>query len=193
MSNRPIHVAVYCGSSSGADQRHREAAADVGRLLAEGGHRLVYGGGDVGLMGVVADAVLAAGGEVVGVITDHLAALELQHAGLTELHVVESMHERKARMAALADGVIALPGGFGTLDETFEILTWNQLGLAEVPVAFLDVGGFYRGLFDWVAGAVTAGFVRPEHGALAQRAATPDEAVRIAISEAPAFMPKWVG
>jgi uncharacterized protein (TIGR00730 family) len=193
VSSRPIHVAVYCGSSSGFDSGHREAAAEVGRLLAEGGHRLVYGGGDVGLMGVVADAVLAGGGEVVGVITEHLAALEVQHGGLTELHVVDSMHERKALMAALADGVIALPGGYGTLDETFEILTWNQLGLAEVAVAFLDVDGFYGGLFDWVAGAVTAGFVRPEHGALAQRAATPADAVRIAVSAAPAFTPKWSG
>lgn len=184
---------MYCGSSSGADPDFRDAAAEVGGLLAASGHRLVYGGGDVGLMGVVADAALAGGGEVVGVITEHLAALEVQHRGLTELHVVESMHERKAHMAALADGVIALPGGYGTLDETFEILTWNQLGLAEVPVAFLDVDGFYGGLFAWIAGAVAAGFVRSEHGALAQRAATPAEAVRIAASSAPRFTPKWVG
>ena len=136
-------------------------------------------------MGVVADAVLAAGGEVIGVITDHLVGAEIAHPALTALEVVDSMHERKARMAELSDGFVALPGGFGTLDETLEMLTWNQLGLLAKPVVFLDVAGFFAPLFDFFDRAVDAGFVRPAHRMLAQRARTVDEAIALAIAPAP--------
>ena len=185
-------IVVFCGSSSGFDPKYREAAVALGTEIAEQGHRLVYGGGHVGLMGAVADAALAAGGGVTGVITEQLHALEVGHTGLTSLEIELDMHARKARMAALSDGVIVLPGGFGTCDETFEILTWNQLGLVAVPVVFFDVDGFYQPLFEFVAGAVSAGFMRPDHGALALRAETADGAVSMVTQPPAAFMAKWV-
>jgi uncharacterized protein (TIGR00730 family) len=174
-------------------------AEALGTALVEAGHRLVYGGGDVGLMGIVADAVLTAGGEVIGVITEQLLALEVGHDGLTELEVLPDMHSRKARMAELADGIVVLPGGFGTYEEAFEVLTWNQLGIISTPVVFLDVtlshaaASFYDPLFEFIAGAAAAGFMKPQHGVLAQRAATPAEAVSIAAGPAPEFTRKWVG
>lgn len=186
-------IAVFCGSSSGLDDSFRSAAESLGREIAEGGHRLVYGGGHVGLMGVVADAALAAGGEVTGVITEQLRALEVGHDELTSLEIEASMHARKARMAELADGVIVLPGGFGTYEEAFEILTWNQLGIVSMPVVFLDVGGFYAPLLEFIAGAVDAGFMKPDHGALARRSATAADAVAAAIAPPSEFTPKWVG
>jgi uncharacterized protein (TIGR00730 family) len=187
------NIGVFCGSNFGTDPRFREAAEDLGRAIAHGGHRLVYGGGHVGLMGAVADATLAERGEVVGVITEHLVGAEVAHGGLTSLEVTGSMHERKARMAELSDGVIVLPGGFGTLDESFELLTWNQLGLLAAPVVFLDVAGYFESLFDFVTGAVVAGFVREHHAALAQRALTVPDAVRMATTAPLAYVPKWVG
>lgn len=186
-------IAVFCGSSSGGSPTYRAAAAAVGEALATEGRRLVYGGGHVGLMGAVADATLGAGGSVTGVITEQLLALEVAHAGLTELEVVADMHVRKARMAELADGVIVLPGGFGTYEEMFEILTWNQLGIISMPVVLLDVDGFYAPLIDLVAGAVSAGFMKPDHGGLLIRVEDPIEAVRVASRPAAAFTPKWVG
>ena len=155
----PASVLVFCGSRDGADPAYAAAAATLGRLIGEGGHRLVYGGGNVGLMGAVADAALAAGGEVVGVIPEHLQGREVAHAGLTDLEVVTSMHERKARMYALADVVVVLPGGFGTLDELFETLTWNQLGLHELPVGLLDIEGYWAPLTALLDGSVASGFV----------------------------------
>ena len=137
-------ICVFCGSSSGSDPVFVNAALSLGATIANDGHRLVYGGGHVGLMGVVADAALAAGGSVTGVMTEQLVAAEVAHRGLTELEVTATMHARKARMAELSDGVIVLPGGFGTLDETFEMITWNQLGLVAVPVVFLDVNSYFR-------------------------------------------------
>lgn len=184
-------ICVYCGSSSGDDPIYRRAAADVGAAIASAGHELVYGGGHVGLMGVVADAALAARGTVTGVMTEHLVGAEVAHAGLTRLEVVPSMHERKAMMISLSDGVVVLPGGFGTLDETFEVLTWNQLGLASSPVVFLDIDGYFRHLFAFAEAAVAAGFVSRDHGALVQRAVTPDEAVARAARPASAPTPKW--
>lgn len=184
---------MFCGSSSGADPSFRKAAKDLAEELAGGGHRLIYGGGDVGLMGVVANTMLANGGEVTGVITEHLVNLEVAHAGITTLDVVPDMHRRKARMAELADGVVVLPGGFGTLDETFEILTWNQLGLVSTPVAFLDVNSYFQSLFDFIERGVNDGFMKPEHGATAQRAATAAEAVKLAAGDAPGYTPKWIG
>jgi uncharacterized protein (TIGR00730 family) len=172
---------------------YRETAARLGREMGAAGIGLVYGGGHVGLMGTVADAVLGAGGEVTGVMTRALVDAEVAHAGLTTLEVVDTMHERKARMTELSDGVIALPGGFGTLDETFEVLTWNQLGITARPVVFLDVGGYYAELLRFVAGAVEAGFVRPEHGTMAQRATSVAEAIDAASDDADrGGLPKWI-
>jgi uncharacterized protein (TIGR00730 family) len=158
-------VCVFCGSNRGGNPRFGEAAADVGRLLAGEGIRLVYGGGRVGLMGAVADAALAAGGEVVGVIPHSIVALEAAHAGLTELHYVDTMHERKALMASLSDAFMVLPGGFGTLEEAFETVSWTQLGLQDKPTGFLNVDGFYTPLMDQLELMVQASFVREEHGA----------------------------
>ena len=139
-------ICVYCGSNSGSKPVYSERAMRLGERIAREGLQLVYGGGNVGLMGVVADAVLQAGGEVVGVIPEQLVNWEVAHKGLTRLEVVGSMHERKMRMFDLADAFVALPGGFGTLDEMFEMLTWRQLGIGDKPCAFLDVDGFYQPL-----------------------------------------------
>jgi len=187
------NIVVFCGSSSGFDPVFRGAAEQLGTQIAQSGHTLVYGGGSVGLMGAVADAVMAAGGEVIGVITEQLAALEVGHDGLTRLEVEPSMHARKARMAEMADGFVALPGGFGTYDETFEVLTWNQLGIIATPVVFFDVDGFYEPLLEFIEGAVTAGFMKPDHGALARRATSAAEAVEMAAGPPVAVTPKWVG
>lgn len=186
-------ICVFCGSSTGTHPAYRETAAALGSAIARGGHRLVFGGGHVGLMGVVADAVMAGGGAATGVMTEQLVALEVAHQGLTELDIQPTMHRRKARMAELADGVVVLPGGFGTLDETFELLTWNQLGLVSAPVVFLDVDGFFTPLFEFIAGSMAAGFMKDRHGALAQRTDDADAAVRLATSGAPTYTPKWVG
>ncbi len=184
-------ICVFCGSSSGSDPVFAETARSLGAALAAGGHRLVYGGGHVGLMGVVADAVLAEGGAVTGVMTEQLVAAEVAHLGLTQLEVTPSMHARKARMAELSDGVIVLPGGFGTLDEAFEMVTWNQLGLVAVPVVFLDVAGYFGALFEFIERTVSAEFVSTANAALARRASTIDDAVRLAVSTPDAFTPKW--
>lgn len=155
-------VAVFCGSSPGTDPAYAEAARLVGRTLAEQGTTLVYGGGRVGLMGVVADAALEAGGEVVGVIPGGLFAAEVAHTGLTRLHEVGSMHERKQLMADLADAFLVLPGGAGTLDEVAEQWTWAQLGIHDKPSGFLDVGGFWRPLHAMREAMLEAGFVAPD-------------------------------
>ncbi|HEV8695182.1 MAG TPA: TIGR00730 family Rossman fold protein [Lysobacter sp.] len=139
-------ICVYCGSNAGSKPAYTERAIALGNRLAKEGLALVYGGGNVGLMGIVADAVLEAGGEVIGVIPEQLVEWEVAHKGVTRLEVVANMHERKARMFDIADGFIALPGGFGTLDEMFEMLTWRQLGIGDKPCAFLDVDGFYAPL-----------------------------------------------
>jgi uncharacterized protein (TIGR00730 family) len=159
-------VCVFCGSSNGANPVYLEAARAMGRALAGRGIGLVYGGGSTGLMGVVADAALEAGGEVVGVIPRALQLRELAHGGLTALHVVGSMHERKARMAELADGFIALPGGMGTLEELAEMITWAQLGLHAKPVGLLDVAGYYAPLTAFFDRATAEGFIRREHRGL---------------------------
>jgi uncharacterized protein (TIGR00730 family) len=156
-------VAVYCGSNSGNDPAYAQAATALGDTLAERGTRLVFGGGDVGLMGVVASAVLAGGGEAHGVITEALRAMEIARSGLTSLRVVETMHERKAAMADAADAFITLPGGFGTFDEFFEVLTWTQLGIHAKPCGVLDVAGYFAPLRAMIDGAVAAGFVHPAH------------------------------
>ncbi|HET6434252.1 MAG TPA: TIGR00730 family Rossman fold protein [Xanthomonadaceae bacterium] len=155
-------VCVYCGSNAGARPAYAERAAILGMRLAREGLALVYGGGNVGLMGIVADAALAAGGEVVGVIPEQLMRWEVAHTGLTRLEVVANMHERKARMFDLSDAFIALPGGFGTLDEMFEMLTWRQLGLGDKPCAFLDVDGFFEPLMAMLDRMVAERFLHPD-------------------------------
>jgi hypothetical protein len=160
----PLHaIALFCGSSPGADPAFRAEAASLGRTFAAQGIRLVFGGGSVGLMGAAADACLAAGGEAVGVIPRLLLEKEVGHRGLTALHVVETMHERKALMTELADGFIALPGGYGTLDELFEALTWQQLGYHRKPVGLLNVSGFFDHLLAFMDHARDGGFLRPMH------------------------------
>jgi uncharacterized protein (TIGR00730 family) len=184
-------IAVYCGSSAGSDPVFAEAAAELGDAMAAQGVGLVYGGGNVGLMGIVADQVLAGGGEVIGVITDFLVGKEVAHMGLSDLRITTSMHERKAVMAELADGVIALPGGFGTLDEVFEMLTWTQLGLQQTAVAFYDVAGFWTPLLAALDHMTFGGFIKPAHRALARRAATADEAIERALEPVPSTTQKW--
>jgi len=155
-------LCVYCGSNAGASPAYAQCAQALGARMAQERLRLVYGGGNVGLMGILASAVLDAGGEVTGVIPRQLLEWEVAHTGLTELIVVESMHQRKQRMFELADGFIALPGGFGTLDEMFEMLTWRQLGLGHKPCAFLDVDGFWQPLMAMLEHMVRERFLHPD-------------------------------
>src|SRR6185369_12052255 len=154
-------LCVFCGSNSGARPEYAAAARDMAATLAARNLGLVYGGGRVGLMGILADEMIRLGGEVIGVIPRMLSEREVGHLGLAELHVVETMHERKAKMADLADGFIALPGGLGTLEEIFEIWTWAQLGSHHKPCGFLDVGGFYAPLFEFLDLAVVERFIAP--------------------------------
>jgi len=191
-SPRSARLCVYCGSNAGVSPAFRNAAHALGEAMARRGIALVYGGGQVGLMGVVADAALAAGGEVIGVITDQLVSAEVAHRGLSALEVVPDMHQRKARFEQLSDGFIALPGGFGTLEEVIELLTWNQLGLVRKPVVLFDVERYWSSMFDWMDQAVDAGFVRRSHRMLAQRAHTSDEALALALAPAPETPNKWI-
>jgi uncharacterized protein (TIGR00730 family) len=192
---RITSVCVFCGSSSRVADAHRTAAAELGTLVGTHGIRLVYGGGRVGLMGILADAALAAGGEVVGVIPQFLVDLEVAHAGLTALHVVESMHARKQMMAELADAFIALPGGFGTLEEAVEVMTWHQLGLHQKPTVLVSIGGFWEPFRALAERFVAEGFAHPDQrgsftlvsgvgDVLGALAAAPESAVGAAI--------KWI-
>jgi uncharacterized protein (TIGR00730 family) len=167
-------VCVFAGSRPGNGDGHLTAARELGRTLAARGLGLVYGGGRAGLMGALADAALEGGGQVIGVIPDHMAARDLAHPGLSELRVVGSMHERKATMARLADAFVALPGGLGTLEESFEALTWTQLGLHAKPFGFLDAGGYYADLLSFLDHATEQRFMAPEHRALVLVAGGPD-------------------
>jgi uncharacterized protein (TIGR00730 family) len=167
-------IAVFCGSSPGADPRFLTAAHELGHDLAARGIGIVYGGASVGCMGAVANGALAAGGEVIGVLTRSLAAREIAHAGITRLELVDSMHERKARMAELTDAVIALPGGYGTFDELFEALTWSQLGIDRKPIGVLDAGGFWTPLTSMLELAEQSGFLRPTNRTLLSSASTLD-------------------
>ncbi len=187
-----VWVCVYCGSSPGFDPVFRQAAESLGRALGSAGHGLVYGGGHVGLMGVVADATLAAGGPVVGIIPQALQARELAHRGLTELIVTASMHERKATMVDRADAFVALPGGFGTFDELFETLTWLQLGIHAKPVVVFDVDDFFVPLFSLADRAVEAGFLAPAHRAAAVRARSIPEVMDALESPPAPVVSKWL-
>ncbi|AFG37342.1 TIGR00730 family Rossman fold protein [Spirochaeta africana] len=161
-----LKVAVYCGSASGSHEGFAREARHLGRCLADAGIGMVYGGAAVGLMGTVADAVLAAGGEVVGVLPQHLADREIAHTGLTRLQIVPDMHSRKALMAELSDAFIALPGGFGTLEELFEVLTWAAIGMHRKPVGLLNSCEYYTPLLDFLGQSGQAGFIRPDALAL---------------------------
>ena len=171
-------LCVYCGSSTNVAQEYFAAARELGGAIGAGGHRLVYGGAHVGLMGAVADAALAAGAPVTGVIPRALVAREVAHKGLTDLHEVESMHDRKALMAELSDAFIALPGGYGTFEELFEIITWKLLEFHAKPVILLNTGGYYDHLLAFLDHAAGEQFIRPAHRGLFQVAETVEEALR---------------
>jgi uncharacterized protein (TIGR00730 family) len=186
-------LGVFCGSRLGGRAVYADGARRLGEILAAQGLGLVYGGGHVGLMGAVADAVLRAGGEVVGVIPQALVDKELAHAGLTALHVIATMHQRKALMADLSDGFIALPGGFGTGDELFEILTWSQLGLHAKPIGLLNVAGYFDALLAWLDHAVQEEFLKPRHRQLLLVADEPERLLDLLRGYRPAAeTPKWI-
>jgi hypothetical protein len=186
-------ICVFCGSRPGAKSAYREAAIALGTLMAAKGYGLVYGGASVGLMGAVADAVLAKGGEVIGVIPESLVARELAHGGLSELYVVRTMHERKALMAERSDAFIALPGGFGTFEELFEVVTWAQLGIHRKPVGLLDVAGYYGPLQAMLRHGVEEGFVPESHEGLCLFGSTPEELIgRMETFQPPDLGRKWV-
>jgi uncharacterized protein (TIGR00730 family) len=170
-------VCVYCGSSLGTNPRHAEAARHLGAEFAGHGIRLVYGGGRIGLMGQVADAVLAGGGQVIGVIPEHLQVQEKGHRGVTELHVVASMHERKSLMFELSDAFVILPGGFGTLDEAFEMLTWRQLQLHDKPILFLNIDGYWTPFAELVDQFIAEGFARESSRQLFATVSTVEEVI----------------
>ena len=185
-------VCVFCGSSAPRDPRYADQARVLGTLLARRGIDLVYGGGSVGLMGEIADAALAAGGRVTGVIPTGLFSREVGHASLTELHEVGSMHERKQLMYDLSDGFIALPGGLGTLEELAEVTTWSQLGLHAKPVVLLDIDGFWDPLAAQLDRMVAVGLLKQSNRELVQRAATPDEALSVLATARPPQEKKWI-
>lgn len=186
-------VCVYCGSSDKIDSQFLQAANSMGRLLAERGIGLIYGGGSTGMMGALADAVLAGGGEAIGVIPAFFDTPELAHKGLTELIRVEDMHQRKAKMAELADGFIAMPGGFGTFEELFEILTWAQIGLHDNPIGVLNIDGYFNPLLKLIDHAQDNGFIYIEHKDLLSIKAEPN-ALLDAMSryQPPTNLARWV-
>ena len=172
-------ICVYCGANAGVSPAYAEAARALGRALVESNLSLVYGGGNVGLMGIIADEVLRVGGEVTGVIPTALVEREVGHTGLTRQFIVKDMHERKAMMASLADGFIAMPGGMGTLEELFEMLTWSQLGIHAKPIGLLNVDGFYDGLNGFIQHASAQGFIRPQHAALMMSSPDPQALLQL--------------
>lgn len=190
--SRLRRICVYCGSNSGNNPAHRTAAHALGAFLAGAGIGLVYGGGHVGLMGAVADGALSQNGEVIGVIPQSLMEKELGHGGVTELRVVTSMHERKQMMVDLSDGFIALPGGFGTLDELFETLTWLQLSFHDKPVGLLNVGGFFDGLVDFIGHMSHNGFLKPEHAACMLVENDPGRLIERMETFRPPDLGKWI-
>jgi uncharacterized protein (TIGR00730 family) len=186
-----MRICVYCGSNSGRSPAYAAAARELGALMAGRSIGLVYGGGNVGLMGIIADAALAAGGEVIGVIPRPLVDRELAHPGLSELRVTGSMHERKQLMHDLSDGFVALPGGFGTLDELFETLTWAQLGVHAKPMGLLDVDGFWQPLLRMVEQQVSAELVLPQYAAMLLHATSASELLERLAAYRPPQLTKW--
>ena len=187
-----MKVCVFCGSSMGARPTYREVAQHLGKLLVERGWPLVYGGGQVGLMGTVANAVLDGGGEVTGVIPHFLNTREVAHDGVTRLELVDTMHQRKARMEELSDAFVALPGGFGTYEELLEILTWAQLGLHRKPIGLLNMQGFYDPLLAQVENGIREGFIRPEFRSLMVSAKSPDALLQALESFEPAEFERFL-
>lgn len=185
-------ICVFCGSNLGINGAYQTAAVAMGRLLAARDIELVYGGGNIGLMGILADTVLEVGGRVIGVIPESLLAKEVGHQGLTELHVVKSMHERKALMSDLSDGFIAMPGGFGTFEEFCEVVTWAQLGIQSKPCGLLNVEGFYDPLLALFDRAVDEGFLREENRSLVLQAGEPQELLEKMAAFAPTPADKWI-
>jgi uncharacterized protein (TIGR00730 family) len=185
-------ICVFAGSSSGVRREYLDAASDLGKLLAARGIELVYGGARVGLMGAVADAALAGGGRVTGVIPEALVEKEVAHNGLTDLRIVTSMHQRKALMADLSDAFVALPGGWGTLDEMFEILTWAQLGLHRKPCGLLNVQGYFERLLAFLDHTVEQGFVRREYGSLLAVSESPVALLEALQVQTPPAVEKWI-
>ena len=185
-------LCVFAGSSAGTRNEYRDAARGLGRALADRGIGLVYGGARVGLMGIVADTVLAAGGEAIGVIPATLVAREIAHEGLTELRIVSSMHERKALMADLSDAFVAVPGGWGTLEEFFEVLTWAQLGLHRKPCGLLNVQGYFDGLLSFLDHSVAEGFLRREYRSMIAVSASPAALLDGLASYKPPAVEKWI-
>lgn len=185
-------VCVFCGSKVGHNSLYRDAAQTLGKLLVERGLGLVYGGGSVGLMGVIANAVLAAGGEIIGVIPEMLATKELLHTGVQQMHRMQSMHARKAKMAELSDAFIALPGGYGTFEELLEMITWSQLGIHRKPVGLLNVAGYYDPLVQFVDHAIAEGFIKPKHRELIVVADTPESLLDKILQHRPPVEPKFM-
>lgn len=185
-------IAVYCGSNKGVRPEYAAAAQELGALLAREKIELVYGGGMVGLMGIVADAALQHGGHVIGVIPEKLVIKEVVHEKLPDLRVVKTMHERKALMAELADGYIALPGGYGTYEEFFEVLTGSQLGWHAKPFGLLDIGGFYRSLLEFLDHTRNEGFIKPQHRELVLVAESPEKMLQQMREFKPTREVKWV-
>jgi uncharacterized protein (TIGR00730 family) len=178
-----MNVCVFCGSSTGFNPVYADAAGKLGSLMAQRSIMLVYGGGNVGLMGILADAVLNGGGKVFGVIPDFLLKREVGHRGITTLEIVDSMHQRKQRMADVTNAFIALPGGWGTMDELAEILTWKQLGLIDQPVFLLNINGFFDPLLTQMRSMRDEGFLRPEYFGLLQVVNSPEEAISAIITQ----------
>jgi hypothetical protein len=183
---------VFCGSSPGAQPEYLLAARAMGGLLARENIGLVYGGASVGLMGAVADATIAAGGDVIGVMPQHLVDREVSHPGLKDLRIVGSMHERKALMAELSDGFIAMPGGFGTFEEFFEVLTWSQLGLHQKPTGVLNILDYYRPLLALADQGVKEGFIKAQHRGLVLDSSDPQELVQKMRDYKPVALTKWI-
>ena len=190
--SRYRRLCVFCGSNTGKSAIYAERTRELARTLAQARIGIVYGGGTIGLMGVLADEALAHGGEVIGVIPHGLAVREVAHQGLTELRVVRSMHERKATMAELSDGFVALPGGYGTFEELFEIVTWAQLGMHAKPVAILDADDYYAPLIEFLERATDAGFVRAENRRLLLHARSVDELLGALEAYDPPVVTKWI-
>ncbi len=185
-------ICVFCASSPGGDPRYVESARAFGEMLARSGRRVVYGGGNTGLMGALAEGVLSAHGEIVGVMPRHLVEREVAHGGLTRLHTVSSMHERKAMLAEMADAFVALPGGLGTLEEFTEIWTWGQLGLHRKPYGILNVAGYYTPFLEFLDHALAQGFVRPQHRAMVHVAEDPAALLEAMEHAPPPALPKYL-
>ena len=185
-------ICVFCGSKTGTNPLFLETAVELGRVLAQRGLGLVYGGASIGLMGAVADSVMGCGGRVVGVIPEAMATKEVAHEGLSEMHVVSSMHERKSMMARLADGFVALPGGFGSFEELLEMITWAQLGIHRKPVAILNVSGYYDPLIQLFERAIEEGFIKPRNRQLVVVKQEPDELLETLLTHELPVVKRWI-